>query len=1131
MFKEEADRAVVGFSESHPRGTDDIKAPGFYKEIAQSLKFTEQKIGFIVVPHMVHTLPYFLQALTPLGPIVAIIPKASKYVPEVEGSLDQIYRPFIRRDINKTVLNTEPDKVGSFLQELSNRYQDRQFMILDHGGYFASRLDVLHKHKTRLAGIVEHTWNGHIKYRNALHHSPFPCQVFSIARNPLKAAEDAHVAASIVHAMSAKIFAGSGISQDITRLKIGVIGYGHMGEAIAKYLLRIVPPGNIKICDEKAEKCAEARKSFSAVFADIKDLLSDGAKDNDKCDVIIAAANAPILGRDEFEQMKSGTCVVCVTSGDDQFKPDDYLTRLEKIGETAAVTTYKRPRGDNIYFAYDGRSVNFSIGSTPHPILHAVLGSVCASAFRCLTSPTALSAQPFSTIQELPSKDADIIEDIYRRTFGPVTDLDVRIQKYCQELVTSDTFEDLTLYVPISGSLTPGNSDIFDLNEKIQNFNESSKKVLLLLGESGSGKSLFGKFLKRDMAHKYLDGSSKIIPVFVSLPMFSEPKHSLIEQALLRYGFSSAEIDVLKATQSFLCIFDSYDEAYLQDNLYRSNELQKWRAKVIITCRSAYLTSIDSYRMYFTPFIGESAEHNALQEVHVAPFSSTQISTYIDRYVAAKQKELAEEIASQAELKENWLVPETYKRRIEQIRGLKGLVQTPFLLKITMETLPKLVEQHEEAQAPEQDFRMTKKKLYDAFVERWFARQEEKLMGLGLHPGRSMYKHYFAFAEGLAKAMHMEKVTQIYYVEESDVISEEVVTPSKWAKFFSDGYVTADRGDATRLAMRIAARKGCPLRRLGVNQYGFIHNSLLDYFIARLLKEGLSPATSTSTTSISASRFLNGSSVQDAGIENLGSSSYSYAASASASIAIRPLLLRQYHDVRSIGTTDREILALDAVMHPGIVGSIKDGAERYDGFAIAADLKIIFADLMVDSRDVVVGHNIITSVEMTHAALRGRIHEILDTCDVNFAAGAIKGEVWAHIPICHQPIHWNLLSVRIIRSTEGVAKIIRFEMTDSLNTVSGGVARVREYCAEDTCFSADFTMEDFSTNRQRGNSYCADYTAQEALRRARREIVGIETDNSQDGENGIRLREATTALIRNAQRLITGSVVKGVGYG
>lgn len=1130
MFKEEADRALEGFSENHPRGTDDMKAPGFYKEIAQSLKFTEQKIGFIVVPHMVHTLPYFLQALTSLGSIVAIIPKSSKYVPEVEVSLDQIYRPFIRRDINKTVLNTEPDKVDLFLQELSARYQDRQFMILDHGGYFASRLDVLHNHKMRLAGIVEHTWNGDIKYRNALHHSPFPCPVFSIARNSLKAAEDAHVGASIVHAMSAKVFAGSGISQDITRLKIGVIGYGHMGEAIAKYLLRIVPSGNIKICDEKAEKSAEARKSFSAVFADIKDLLSDGAKDNDKCDVIIAAANAPILGRDEFEQMKSGTCVVCVTSGDDQFKPD-YLTGLQKIGETAAVTTYRRPRGDNIYFAYDGRSVNFSIGSTPHPILHAVLGSVCASAFRCLTTPPApLSAQSFSTIQELPAEDVDIIEDIYRRTFDPVTDLDVRIQKYCQELVTSDTFEDLTLYVPISGSLRPRNSDIFDLNEKIQNFNESRKKVLLLLGESGSGKSLFGKFLERDMAHKYLNGSSKIIPVFVSLPMFSEPKYSLIEQALLRYGFSSTEIDVLKATQSFLCIFDSYDEAYLQDNLYRSNELQKWRAKVIITCRSDYLTPIESYQMYFTPFIGESAEHNALQEVHVAPFSPEQINIYIDQYVAAKQKELTEEIARQAELKEDWLVPDTYKRRIEQIRDLKGLVQTPFLLKITMETLPKLVEQHEEAQALQQDFRMTHKKLYDAFIERWFARQEEKLMGLGRHPGHSMYKHYFAFAEGLAKAMHMEKVTQVYYVEESDVISDEVITQSKWAKYFSDDYVTTDRGDANRRAMRIAARKGCPLRRLGVNQYGFIHNSLLNYFIARLIKEGLSPATSTSTTSISASRFLNGSSVQDAGIENLGSSSYSYAASASVSIATRPLLLWQYPNVRSIGTTDREILALDAVMHPGIVGSIKDGAERYDGFAIAADLKIIFGDLMVDSRNVVAGHNIITSVAMDRAALRGRIHEILDTCNVKFVAGAISKDVWAHIPICHQPVHWNLLSMRITRSTEGTAKIINFEMTDSLSSVSGGVAQVKDYCSEDTWFDAAFTMQDRASNRQVGNSFCGDYTIQEALRRTGWEIVGIATDNSQDGANGICLREATIALIRNTLRM-TGSAIRGCGYG
>lgn len=213
-------------------------------------------------------------------------------------------------------------------------------------------------------------------------------------------------------------------------------------------------------------------------------------------------------------------------------------------------------------------------------------------------------------------------------------------------------------------------------------------------------------------------------------------------------------------------------------------------------------------------------------------------------------------------------------------------------------------------------------------------------------------------------------------------------------------------------------------------------------------------------------------------------------------------------------------------MNPGIAGSIKLGVIMYDGFATANDLEIIFGDLMVDPRNIVSGNNIITSVEMTPTAIKGRIYEILDTCNLKFAIGTIQDEVRAHIPICHQPIHWNLLSISVIRSTEGVAKIIRFEMTDSLSTVSGGVARVKSYCSEDTCFDAAFTMQDFASNRQRRNSFCADYTAQEAIRRTRCEIVGIATDDSQDGENGIHLREATTALIRNSQREV-GCVARG----
>jgi hypothetical protein len=399
MYEEESAAGLQKFILQHPVGLDDEKAPRFYEGIAQHFHFSKQRIVFIVVPHMVHTLPYFLQALTKIGGIVAIIPKASQYVVNVEESLDTAYKTFIRRDINKTILNTNPKRIHDFLREIAQTYADCGLMILDHGGYFAPRLDVIQAFSSRIVGIVEHTWNGQIRYEKELQKLPIKVPVFSIARSRLKAYEDDHVAASIINAMSANIFAGPGISQDLSRLKIGIIGYGHMGEAIAKRLLKTISP----------DKCASAERLFKHVVADKILLLPH-------CDVIIAAASAPILGRAEFNQMKKNACIICVTSRDDQFQADA-LDELKKVSATTFVATYARAAGDNIYLACDGKSVNFSIGSTSHPVLHAVLASVCVSAYQCATSepPT-----PSNIIKELSALQYSDIEMVYEKTFGRI---------------------------------------------------------------------------------------------------------------------------------------------------------------------------------------------------------------------------------------------------------------------------------------------------------------------------------------------------------------------------------------------------------------------------------------------------------------------------------------------------------------------------------------------------------------------------------------------------------------------------------------------------------------------------------------------------------------------------------------
>ena len=98
--------AINKFSEKFPQGIDDTKALDFYNDISGQFNFESKNVIFIVVAHMVRTLPYLLYALAKIGAIAAVIPKGSNYPEDVEISFNEMYRTIIFRNINKTVLNT-----------------------------------------------------------------------------------------------------------------------------------------------------------------------------------------------------------------------------------------------------------------------------------------------------------------------------------------------------------------------------------------------------------------------------------------------------------------------------------------------------------------------------------------------------------------------------------------------------------------------------------------------------------------------------------------------------------------------------------------------------------------------------------------------------------------------------------------------------------------------------------------------------------------------------------------------------------------------------------------------------------------------------------------------------------------
>ncbi|MCX8566463.1 MAG: WD40 repeat [Glomeribacter sp. 1016415] len=398
---------------------------------------------------------------------------------------------------------------------------------------------------------------------------------------------------------------------------------------------------------------------------------------------------------------------------------------------------------------------------------------------------------------------------------APLASLSIeQLQKdYLEGLQKDNEIKDtLAMYVAPECTSAMNTSEHLSLEEKVRDFLISEeKKVLLLLGEAGSGKSTFSRHLALSLWEKYDKEVNKsgqtFIPLFIPLLTLENPNNNLIPEYLKREGLTENQITVLKENYHFVFILDGYDEIKNRTSMfYVENELDQWKAKVIITSRPEYLG--ENYQRQFHPF----RKPNTFQEYHLALFSEETVKQYIDQY-------------SQNHSHALWSVKQ-YKAAIEEL-GLERLMGNPFLLKITLNKLPELSEKF---QLTGQGF--TRFILYEQFVKSWFERSKDrlKLIQLTLDEKNAFHylnekgfiQHGIDFSQEFALALYQKQsVVATYLTSKPDRMQE-------WSRFLSN------QDPKARLL-----RFNAPLSKQG-SQYRFIHKSLQDYLVARALGAELS---------------------------------------------------------------------------------------------------------------------------------------------------------------------------------------------------------------------------------------------------------------------------------------------------
>ncbi|KAG0220037.1 hypothetical protein BGX31_011102 [Mortierella sp. GBA43] len=364
-----------------------------------------------------------------------------------------------------------------------------------------------------------------------------------------------------------------------------------------------------------------------------------------------------------------------------------------------------------------------------------------------------------------------------------------------------------SLYIPPQAKANLQASDDlrFPLMENVMDFLASNRKVFLVLGDSGSGKSTFNRELENEIWRTYKKKTGRI-PIHINLPAIDKPEHDMIAKQLRKEEFTEPQIRELKMHRKFILICDGYDESQQTHNLYTSNRLNQtgeWDAQMVIGCRSEYLGA--DYRDRFQPWDrNHTSDSTLFQEAVLTPFSYDQVQAYIKQFVSIHQP--------------LWQT-EDYKQALELIPSLKELIKNPFLMVLSLDVLPRMVDPGQQLSAT----RVTRVSLYDQFVRQWLERGKKRISEKALSPQtRAVFESLCDEGFTLNGVDFLKKFAVAIYKEQD---GQPVVEYSR----FKDGGTWKDEF-FTRKDKQLL-REVCPLKRNG-SQHRFIHRSILEYGLA-----------------------------------------------------------------------------------------------------------------------------------------------------------------------------------------------------------------------------------------------------------------------------------------------------------
>ena len=457
-----------------------------------------------------------------------------------------------------------------------------------------------------------------------------------------------------------------------------------------------------------------------------------------------------------------------------------------------------------------------------------VTGSALLLAQKLTTSgiPVSRYSQyPYTVMNRLPLPQLSLL---LKEVHGN-PDLELALERLRRQRCNDYDPREVYVEALSKANLQASDREVVSLKNREDDFLTSKREVMLILGDSGSGKSTFNRRFEYEQWGRYTTGGA--VPLLIDLKSVPEPDKDMIQQQLFSHQFSQQHINELRRTRKILLICDGYDECRKWTNFHTNNSLNKvnnWSAKMIITCRSQYLGP--NYRIHFEPQANNDysrryiSKPDLFEGAVIIPFRMDQIKDYIDQYISAPETQV---VFGSAPV---WSTDQ-YLDQFKRIPQLMELIRNPFLLRLMLDVLPSVAGKIDGPSL----VRMTRVQLYDEYILQHFMHELDRLH-LQRDKDRMIQGDLDAFA-GIEDDFVHSGIDFATRLSESIFKEQDGVNAVRYStKEDKESWKSQFFGPNAEIKI---LRESSPLIRIGT-RHEFPHRSLMEYFYTCMIYESRS---------------------------------------------------------------------------------------------------------------------------------------------------------------------------------------------------------------------------------------------------------------------------------------------------